>query len=294
MLGAFKDAFGKKAADLHKKEFFDAKVEKKFTLKSKTADGVSFEGSMDAKGASELNLNFKDSDMEVKNKLDNKAQFTVDSTMFKVADGLDATCVFKTPACSDSNKALFEEVTVGAKYATADLNVNPTVCMKFADGFAPDSFSAGVTAVAKVMDDVNAGLNVEKIANGEKGISCDLDVAVAHACKDAQLAAHFLAGVADNQFSVKSLNASFWQQATPDTAVAAAFSCDTAMKVGIILGTDYKLTDLSNVKTKVTYVKDAAPTIDLAWIHKFDNKTLSISHTAGNSANFGVSLTIDA
>merc|ERR1712167_291530 len=243
----FQGRFWQEGRRPSQEEFFDAKVEKKFTLKSKTADGVSFEGSMDAKGASELNLNFKDSDMEVKNKLDNKAQFTVDSTMFK-----------------------------------------------FADGFAPDSFSAGVTAVAKVMDDVNAGLNVEKIANGEKGISCDLDVAVAHACKDAQLAAHFLAGVADNQFSVKSLKASFWQRATPDTAVAAAFSCDTAMKVGIILGTDYKLTDLSNVKTKVTYVKDAAPTIDLAWIHKFDNKTLSISHTAGNSANFGVSLTIDA
>merc|ERR1712167_492667 len=120
----FQGRFWQEGRRPSQEEFFDAKVEKKFTLKSKTADGVSFEGSMDAKGASELNLNFKDSDMEVKNKLDNKAQFTVDSTMFKVADGLDATCVIKTPACSDSNKALFEEVTVGAKYATADLNVN--------------------------------------------------------------------------------------------------------------------------------------------------------------------------
>merc|ERR1712153_275176 len=88
MLGCFKDSFGKKNNDLVKKEFYKTK-EAEFKLKSKTSDGVDFEAVMDKIGNAELNLNFKDSDMKVCNKLDHKGVFTVDTTMFKVADNLD-------------------------------------------------------------------------------------------------------------------------------------------------------------------------------------------------------------
>lgn len=290
MLGMFKDSFGKKAGDLHKKEFFDAKVENKYTIKSKTADGVAFEGFATSKGKGELNLNFKDSDMEVKNKLDQDAIFTVDSTMFKVADGMDATLVFKTPACSSADKALFSSVALGGKYATADLNAALTCTGTFKDGFAPDAGTIDLAVVAKVMDDINAGLNLTKM---DKDMNASIDFAVCHATKEYQIAAHFNAAMKNKEFAAKDLTASFWQQATADTAVAAAFSCDTEMKVGLTLGTDFKLTPSSNIKTKVGYVKDASPSIDLAWVQKFDGKTLSVSHSVGNGSNFGINLTID-
>merc|ERR1711957_970408 len=78
--------------------------EAEFKLKSKTSDGVDFEAVMDKIGNAELNLNFKDSDMKVCNKLDHKGVFTVDTTMFKVADNLDAVLKFKTPECNSTSK----------------------------------------------------------------------------------------------------------------------------------------------------------------------------------------------
>jgi len=294
MLGAFKDIFGKKATDLHKKEFFDKKKEKSYTLQSKTADGVAFKGSMDAMGASELNLDFKDSDMEVKNKLNHEAKFTVDSTLFKVADGIDATMVFVTPTCTNDTASLFETVTIGAKYATADLNVNPQFEMGFKDGMTPDTFTFATTVAAKVMDNVNAGLSLDKFKFIGGKVSGDMDLAFSHICKECQIAAHVLGSVKETKPEVKSLSASFWQQATADTSIAAAFTVDMEKKVSVTLGTDYMLTPTSNIKTKLGYVADSAPSIDLAWVQKFDGKTLSLSHQVAEKAKIGLSLTIEA
>merc|ERR1712086_893020 len=171
-----------------------------FKLKSKTSDGVDFEAVMDKIGNAELNLNFKDSDMKVCNKLDHKGVFTVDTTMFKVADNLDAVLKFKTPECNSTSKALFKEVSVGGKYATAEL------------------YSA-LTLNAKFKDEINAGLNMSKI---QKDGSSELDFAVIHAGKDYQIAAHFFAATAGTTPAAKELTASFWQQTSSDLAVAAA------------------------------------------------------------------------
>jgi len=297
MLGAFKDVFGKKAGDLHKKEFFDKKTEKKYTLKSKTADGVQFEGSADAKGAAELNLNFKDADMEVKNKLSHEAKFTVDSTMFKVADGLDATLMFETPTANSKSAALMSKVVLGGKYATADVNFNPALTMTFDQESLPSKYELSAAVVAKIMDDVTAGINLTNFASDADGIGGKIDLAVSHIVKDCQLAAHANAALKKGDASLESFSASFWQQATKDTAVAAAITIKTADKVpSIVLGTEYKLTGSSTVKTKLTGAPGAAPTIDCAWIHKFNNKTLSVSHSKADGSDpvFGLGLTIDA
>merc|ERR1712166_1148165 len=193
------DSFGKKNNDLVKKEFY------------KTKDA-------------ELNLNFKDSDMKVTNKLDHKGVFAVETTMFKVADNVDAVLKFKTPECNSASKALFQEVSVGGKYATAELYSALTLNAKFKDEMAPDSFTGDLEVVAKVMDDINAGLNMSKI---QKDGSSELDFAVIHAGKDYQIAAHFFAATAGTTPAAKELTASFWQQTSSDLAVAAAFSCST-------------------------------------------------------------------
>jgi len=292
MLGCFKDSFGKKNNDLVKKEFYKTK-EAEFKLKSKTSDGVDFEAVMDKIGNAELNLNFKDSDMKVCNKLDHKGVFTVDTTMFKVADNLDAVLKFKTPECNSTSKALFQEVSVGGKYATAELYSALTLNAKFKDEMAPDSFTGDLEVVAKVMDDINAGLNMSKI---QKDGSSELDFAVIHAGKDYQIAAHFLAATAGTTPAAKELTASFWQQTSSDLAVTANFSCstDTGAKdmVGITLATDYKLSASSNIKTKVGWKQGTQPSVDLAWIQSFDKAKMSVSHSMDKKA-FGVDLTID-
>merc|ERR1712086_192721 len=242
----------------------------------------------------ELNLNFKDSDMKVCNKLDHKGVFTVDTTMFKVADNLDAVLKFKTPECNSTSKALFKEVSVGGKYATAELYSALTLNAKFKDEMAPDSFTGDLEVVAKVMDDINAGLNMSKI---QKDGSSELDFAVIHAGKDYQIAAHFFAATAGTTPLAKEFTATFWQQTSSDLAVAAAFSCtgaDAAAKdmVGITLATDYKLSASANIKTKVGWKKNSEPTVNLAWVQQFENVKLAVSHNHTTKA-FGCDLTIN-
>merc|ERR1711907_600258 len=103
MLGLFKD-FGKKATDLNKKEFVDDKWSKKATVKSSTK-GVKYEASMTCAGKTEAKLDFKDTQMEIKNKIDNDAVYTVEATAFKVMDGLDAKLIFATPAGAGEMRA---------------------------------------------------------------------------------------------------------------------------------------------------------------------------------------------
>merc|ERR1711865_979801 len=120
MLGAFKD-FGKPAIDLQKKEFYDAKATKKATIKTKSADGVSFEAFATAENKSEVNLNFKDAELELKNKIDQAGTYTIDATVFKVADGIDLKACFVTPDAT-GKQAFFKTLTLGCDYKTADLN----------------------------------------------------------------------------------------------------------------------------------------------------------------------------
>ena len=56
-------------------------------LVQSSSGNVKFEGFTTDKGKTEAQLNFKDADMEIKNKIDNKAVYTVEATAFKVMDG---------------------------------------------------------------------------------------------------------------------------------------------------------------------------------------------------------------
>merc|ERR1711981_636500 len=96
VMKSFKDTFGKEAADLNKKEFYDKKKQHSYKLKS-VSDGITFEGNSGSGEEHDVNLNSKNADMEVKAKLDHAAVFTMESTMFGVSDGVDAGMKFVTP-----------------------------------------------------------------------------------------------------------------------------------------------------------------------------------------------------
>ena len=91
-----------------------------------SSGNVKFEGSVTCAGKTESKLDFKDAQMEIKNKIDNNAVYTVEATAFKVMDGLDAKLIFATPAGAGekacSNDAFFSSVSLGSEYATADIN----------------------------------------------------------------------------------------------------------------------------------------------------------------------------
>merc|ERR1712159_954443 len=163
MLGAFKD-FAKAATDLNKKEFLDTKFSKKATVKTKSADGVTFEGFIsDAKASnpdkvSELQLNFKDAELELKNKIDASAKYTVDAKLFAVDDGFDAIAQFVTPN-KDGKEAFFESISLGGEYKTADLNASGNLKLNFANtgAFAYDNFAVDAAFAFKATDDLDVG-----------------------------------------------------------------------------------------------------------------------------------------
>lgn len=309
MLGAFKDIFGKKAADLNKKEFHDSEKVYTYKLTSKTADGVSFEGNLsngtkDDKDnlASDLNLNFKDDLMEVKNKLDNKAVFTVETTMFAIADGVDAGLKLVTPKASDSgNKALFENVTGSTTYKAKDISAKGELQLAFGSdsAFTPTGHKITAEVCAKVMDDITAGLSVQDLcigtADSTVSVKC-VDLGGIYTSGDLQVAGHLKGTVDKNQPTADGLTASVWNQATKETALSGEFSLGKDNAVKIALGTAFKMTDLSTFKTKLTYASAAKPQLDFAWIHKFEGKSLTLNHKYNekDGSKFGLGLTIDA
>lgn len=300
MLGAFKDLFGKKAGDLNKKEFYDGKGPYVYKLTSKTADGVSFEGNVKSgeNTSSDINLNFKDKDMEVKNKLDQASVFTVESTMFGVADGVDAGIKFVTPKAADSaNAALFETVTGSTTYKAKDMSAKGELALSFdkEGSFVPTKPVFAAELCAKVMDDITAGLSLSKISIEGTKVAADCDLGGIYKCGELELAGHFIGALKDSQPTPGKLTASVWNQATKETAVACEFELTSDAKVTIKLGTQFKMTDLSTFKTKLS-LAEAKPTLDFAWIHKFEGKTLTLNHNfqEGACSNFGIGLTIDA
>merc|ERR1711937_15060 len=170
MLGLFKD-FGKKATDLNKKEFAEDKWSKKATVKSSSGN-VKFEGSVTCAGKTESKLDFKDAQMEIKNKIDNNAVYTVEATAFKVMDGLDAKLIFATPAGAGekacSNDAFFSSVSLGSEYATADINSSSALKINFdtagkdAGAFSVTGCQFGSSNAYEVQDDLVIGFKFDK------------------------------------------------------------------------------------------------------------------------------------
>merc|ERR1712194_656270 len=83
--------------------------------KTKSADGVSFEAFATAENKSEVNLNFKDAELELKNKIDQAGTYTIDATVFKVADGIDLKACFVTPDAT--GKQATKETAIAASFA---------------------------------------------------------------------------------------------------------------------------------------------------------------------------------
>jgi|ERR1711959_95988 len=320
MLGAFKD-FAKAATDLNKKEFLDTKFSKKATVKTKSADGVTFEGFIsDAKASnpdkvSELQLNFKDAELELKNKIDASAKYTVDAKLFAVADGFDATAQFVTPN-KDGKEAFFESISLGGEYKTADLNASGNLKLNFAStgAFAYDNFAVDGAFAFKATDDLTVGAACNGLAfvgEGDKAVLGvpELKVGSTFKAGDISLGCGLNGSFKGDTYGFQAggLTASLFQQATAETALAAEFSFaresdketkfvkeGAALGVGITLGSAYKLSDCATLKSKLT-VKDAT-TIDFAWVQKLGKGSCTFSQqlAEGNAFNYGLSYTLDA
>jgi len=272
------------AAGLVKNEFYDADKVKSLKFKTKTPDGVSFESNMQngGKNKADVNLNFKDGDMEVRNKLDNKAVFTVDSTMFKVADGVDLGLKFVTPACTETSAALFNTITPSVTYKNADIDVKAALEVAFDKDSAimPGSGCPKLCldVIGKVMDDCKAGLQIKDLTKADDALTADLELALAHNCSGMEIQGHFLAKMTkDSMFSPSSLSA------TADK-----------MDVGIKLALSHALTPTSDLKSRVSLNQACTPVLDFAWVQKFDGKTLTLSHNKdGDKTNYGMGCVIE-
>jgi hypothetical protein len=323
MLTAFKD-FGKAATDLNKKEFYDDKTGgKKATVKTKSADGVTFEGFVTGANKSELNLNFKDKELELKNKINEKAQYTVDATLFAVADGVDATAVFVTPDKS-GKEAFFDSISLGAKYNTADLNGSGDCKISFAkDGmFKYSGFELNGAASFQATGDLTVGagcngfsMNTEGEGDKAKAIMSARELKIGSIFKagDISVCAGVNAsfqGKEDYGFVPGGLTASIFQKATPETSIAAEFGFargnveDGTMKgfvdknqdlsVSVKLGSAYTLSDCATLKSKLTLGANA-PALDFAWVQKLGKGTATFSQrlSEGSAFTSGISYTLD-
>lgn len=315
MLGAFKD-FGKPAIDLQKKEFYDAKAKHKATVKTKSADGVTFEAftSADAKGEdnkAEINLNFKDAELELKNKIDHKGTYTIDATVFKVADGIDLKACFVTPDCT-GKQAFFKDLSLGCDYKTADINASGALKISFAkdQAFGVDKFEFSKSVAFKASDDLNVGCAVNSLTKDKDSLHVPaMIVGTTFKTGDMNLAC-FLNGSfksdEDYGFQAGKLTALLSQQATKETTVAASFAfgksgdsksgwVDKSSDIGveIKLGSSYKLSDCATVKSKLTIQNSGTPQVDFAWVQKFGNGSLSLSNKFDTHA-FGITYTLDA
>lgn len=255
---------------------------------------------------SDVNLNFKDADMEVRNKLDKDACFTVDSTMFKVADGVDVGLKFVTPKASDNSSALFKSVTPSASYKTADLYAKGSLEIGFdsASALAPCTGvpKINVEVLGKVMDDITAGLQIKDMEykapkeGAESQLMSKLDLAVNHTCCDMHIQGHMLAALKGSDLSATALTASVFQKVGA-TSMAAEFKLEGDCSAAAIkMSTAYALTPTSDLKTKVTVGTASKPILDFAWVQKFEGKSLTLSHNYSPEATspaFGVGCVID-
>lgn len=293
----FKDTFGKEATDLNKKEFYDSKKQYSYKLKS-ASNGVTFEGNSGSGKEHDLNINFKDKDMEVKNKIDNNAVFTVETTLFNVADNVNAGFKFVTPKADDTGKRLFSEVQANAAYTTADLNSKLTLAGSFAEDSiaAPNGLKISAEVSSKVMDDVVAGLNIVDLT--PSGDAKSIDLGVVHSCGDMKVCGHFLATAAAMQPKADKMTASLFHKASKDTTVAGEFELDSQQQVTLKFGTSFAMGASSTLKSKISTVcteKSKKPSLDFAWVQKFDGKSLTLQHnySTEGASTFGLSASID-
>merc|ERR1712072_1192386 len=263
MLGLFKD-FGKKATDLNKKEFFDSGFDKKATVKSSSGN-VKFEGFTTDKGKTEAQLNFKDADMEIKNKIDNKAVYTVEATAFKVMDGLDSKVIFATPASGAENKsAFFSSISLGSEYATADINSSSALKIKFNEkgeqSFEFNGWDLSSKNAFKVADDLTVGFGVdeiktEKTGEGDKEKTSlkikDIKLGSTYKCGDMLLMAA-VNGSFDGELKPGKLASSLFQQVNKETAIAAELCYGSDSVFEAKFGASHSLSDTTTIKTKLT------------------------------------------
>jgi len=319
MLGLFKD-FGKKATDLNKKEFVgDIKVAQKATFKS-SADGVKFQGTV-GQGKAEATLDFKDADMEIKNKIDKSATYTVDNTFYNVMDGLNAKLKMETPDKECEGGAFFKSLCLGADYATADINsssqlkVNFDVTNDCKKAFEPTGWELSTSNAFKADKDLSVGFNLLGCSFADGIKIKGVKFGSTYSCGDMQLTAAVNGSYdskpeADN-FQAGQITSKLFQKVNNTTSIASEFAfgrpckggcdCDSVdvdktNAVSLALGASHVLSDSATLKTKFT-LSDGVST-DFSWVQKLGgNSSLTFAQNFGDKFSdpkFSISYTLDA
>jgi hypothetical protein len=305
--------------------------EKKATVKSKASGGVKFEATAESGGKQEFQLNFKDAEMEIKNKIDNKAVYTVESTVFGVVEGCDLKGTFVTPKGSCANNAFFSSISLGKEYKTADLNSSSTLKIAFDDetaeagAFDYKGWSMSTLNAFKATNDLTVGFSLggmtsvtmpdPKDEKKEKTVSCfqvpEMKIASTFNCGDMKLFAavngSFKSACPDYGFQTGAISTSLFQQVTKETGIACELSFGKeSEKSGMVkaassngfgakLGSSYSLSDSATLKSKLTCGCSKDTTLDFAWVQKLSSGSLTFAQQYGGaSPSFSFSYTLDA
>jgi len=318
MLGLFKD-FGKKATDLNKKEFVgDIKVAQKATFKS-SADGVKFQGTV-AQGKAEASLDFKDADMEIKNKIDKSATYTVDNTFYNVMDGWNAKMKMETPDQNCQGGAFFKSICLGADYATADINSSSELKINFnttdecKKAFEHTGWQLSTSNAFKADKDLSVGFNLLGCSFTDGFKVKGVKIGSTYSCGDMQLTAAVNGSYDDklegDKFQAGQITSKLFQKVNNSTSIASEFAfgrpceggdddkvkADKTNAVSLALGASHVLSDSATLKTKFT-LSDGVST-DFSWMQKLGgNSSLTFAQKFGanfSDPEFSISYTLDA
>eukprot|EP00658_Telonema_sp_P-2_P085907 TRINITY_DN98_c0_g1_i1.p1 TRINITY_DN98_c0_g1~~TRINITY_DN98_c0_g1_i1.p1 ORF type:complete len:215 (-),score=88.57 TRINITY_DN98_c0_g1_i1:144-788(-) len=209
------------------------------------------------------------------------------------------------------------------RYKTADINALANTKIKFnaADLFAYKSFDVNCAGAFKATDDLNVGfaINGFTITPGEKDAPStikapEVNFGTTTAFDDIKISAilnsSFISGDKYG-FQPGKLSLTMFKPLTGETDLAVQFgygrgSCtegdnkgyvDTAAaaETSTTIGTSYKLSGNSTLKSKLAVGTASKPSLDFAWVQKLNTGSLTLNQKYGaDSTEFGMAYTLEA
>lgn len=296
MFALYSKGFGKAAADQNKKEFQDPKAVNKFTSKTKTGDGVEFEGNVNpgGKGSADMQLIIPvDKDTKVTAKFESSGDATI-TPEFKVDDGIKVSGEFKGLQLGVPGKS-----KLAFEYQTADFALDGSAAFENTDVANAAFVLSGAMPADFAFDGLKAGLSVGH-CKGAQGA----EAAFSYGTKEYDVAAKLGLSQASGVGNTTVL-ASF--KASDDLTLAAAVSngekregltgaFDGKKTTSVTISSAFKVSGSQTSKAKFTHSKGNV-SADFAMITKLAGKssmTTSLAFANSSSApTFGLTYTLE-
>merc|ERR1711959_570417 len=142
MYALFSKGFGKKAQDLNKKEFYDAKTKLKLITKATTADKTTFEGNVAQEGSNDVKFTVPvDANLKIGVKAVDNHDVEIDGE-FKFDDNLTLRSTVKNldPTFKDESM----RITLGSDYVTESFSVETAACVYDTQGGKANATALGL------------------------------------------------------------------------------------------------------------------------------------------------------